>query len=470
MSSDRVNQLQALTRSDVAGLTADVTGVVLLPEDNGYAAECATYNTAVPRLPAVVVGAACAADVQRAVRFAGAHGRPVTVLNTGHTSLPLGRDAVLITTRRMTGVTIDTTLARARVGAGVRWQQVIEAAAPHGLAPLNGSSPTVGVVGYTLGGGLSPTLGRAFGWASDHVTALDVVTANGALRHATVATEPELFWGIRGARENLGIVTAMEFDLFPVSRLYGGSLAFSGKHAEAVLSAYARLTALAPDELTTSIAFLRSPDLPAFPASLPGTCTIHVRVSWLGTAAEGDALLRPLREAAPTLADTVADMPYSAFASIHADPVDALPFAERTVTLAALEPRLIQRLVEDLGGESDGAPAIVGLRHLGGAMAGPSINAGAAGLRDGEFALWVIALGDESTTASARPWTDAFFGRLGPWLVPGRLLNFMGRDDVGEEAVRAAYPPATYRRMQEAKAAYDPGNLFRLGHTIPPHP
>ena len=155
------------------------------------------------------------------------------------------------------------------------------------------------------------------------------------------------------------------------------------------------------------------------PAPLRGAFTVHVRVSWLGAAADADALLRPLRAAAPAFVDTVADIPYTAFAGIHSDPVDALPFAERTVTLPAMEPGLVHRLVEDLGARSDGAPAIVGLRHLGGAMARPSANAGAAGLRAGEFALWVIALAKgvpprppcggptPSSVASGRGWCRA---------------------------------------------------------------
>src|SRR6185436_13831669 len=125
-----------------------------------------------------------------------------------------------------------------RVGAGTIWAEVIEKAAEHGLAPLSGSSPTVGVSGYTLGGGLSPTLGRSFGYAADHVRSLDVVTADGELRYVDAESDPELFWALRGGKGNFAVVTALEFDLFPVPRLYGGSIYFPGKRAADVLRAW----------------------------------------------------------------------------------------------------------------------------------------------------------------------------------------------------------------------------------------
>ena len=323
-----INNSAEFDTTDVEDLARRVAGVVLLPGQQGYAEECAMYNPAVPNTPAVVVGAGGASDVQAALAFAEAHDLAVTVMNTGHTSAVAGDRTLLITTRRMDEVTVDASARRARVGAGVRWQQVVDAAAPHGLAPLNGSSPLVGVVGYTLGGGLSATMGRLHGWASDHVTALDVVTADGIVRHADGETEPELFWALRGSKSNLGVVTAIEFELFPVTQLHGGVLIFPGDHAEAVLRAYADLTAQAPNELTTSIAFMRLPDLPVFPEPLRGKFTVHVRVSFLGSADDAATLLKALRAGAPVMIDTVADMPYTNFAAIYSDP-EARPRSPR---------------------------------------------------------------------------------------------------------------------------------------------
>jgi FAD/FMN-containing dehydrogenase len=170
-----------------------------------------------------------AADVRAAVTFADGQNRAVLVKSTGHQMVGQAHGAVVIATRRLNDMTIDAVGHTARVGAGAMWSEVIEEAAKAGPAPLNGSNPTVGVAGYTLGGGLSPTLGRSHGYAADHVRSLDVVTAGGELRQVDAESEPDLFWALRGGKGNFAVVTALEFELFPVSRLYGGAIYFPGE-------------------------------------------------------------------------------------------------------------------------------------------------------------------------------------------------------------------------------------------------
>ena len=206
----------------LAGRLSDGAGAYL-PGDDGYDAARAGYNVAFQQHPTVVVAAATAADVSEAVRFANDHNLPIVVQATGHGPGAAAAGGLLITTERMNEVTIDPRAATARVGAGVRWQQVIDAAAPHGLAAANGSSPGVGVVGYTLGGGLSPILGRTRGYAADNVFSIDLVTADGVARTITATSEPDLFWGLRGGKSGFGVVTAIEFRLFPLPNLYAGA-------------------------------------------------------------------------------------------------------------------------------------------------------------------------------------------------------------------------------------------------------
>ncbi|HEY2595834.1 MAG TPA: FAD-dependent oxidoreductase, partial [Chloroflexota bacterium] len=206
--------LPPLLPQDVAHLVAKVAGSVLLPGDAGYDDECAVWNLNHELAPAVIVVPESAADIQAAVTFAARQGRPVLVKATGHQIVGKAHDAVVIATRRMNDVAIDALGGTARVGAGTLWSEVIKAAAEFGLAPLNGSNPTVGVVGYTLGGGLSPTLGRSHGYAADHVRSLDVVTPDGELRHVDAESEPDLFWALRGGKGNFAVVTGLEFDLF----------------------------------------------------------------------------------------------------------------------------------------------------------------------------------------------------------------------------------------------------------------
>jgi FAD/FMN-containing dehydrogenase len=215
------------TRTDAAELGARVTGPVFLPGDDGFTAECTTYNLNAPLEPALAVGVTSVADVQAAVRFAARREMPVAIKSTGHQVDRSAHGAVLISTRRMDAVAIDADHRTARIGPGARWGQVIEAAAESGLAPMNGSALDVGAVGYSLGGGLSPAWGRSKGYAADHIRCLEVVTADGQLRRVDADTEPELFWALRGGKGNFGVVTAMACDLFAQSRLYGGGRWFA---------------------------------------------------------------------------------------------------------------------------------------------------------------------------------------------------------------------------------------------------
>ncbi|MFD1044277.1 FAD-binding oxidoreductase, partial [Kibdelosporangium lantanae] len=358
----------AVLREDVAGLAASVAGSVLLPGDVGYDEERALFNLNHELAPAVIVVAAGVADVQAAVGFAGGLGRPVLVKTTGHQMVSPARDAVVISTRRMDEVVIDSVNRTARVGAGVLWSAVIAAAAEVGLAPLNGSNPTVGVSGYTLGGGLSPTLGRSHGYAADHVRSLEVVTADGKLRHVDAESEPELFWALRGGKGNFGVVTALEFDLFPVARIYGGAIYLPGERMADVLRTWTAWYADTPETMISSFAALRLPELPFIPEPLRGTFTVSLRIAYNGTAADGERLIAPLRTAAPVVLDTVRDMPYAEVASIHDEPTEPVPYYERGVMLREFPRQAEDKLVELVGPDADCAGLwIAELRALGGA-------------------------------------------------------------------------------------------------------
>ncbi|OLT14814.1 hypothetical protein BJF78_17390 [Pseudonocardia sp. CNS-139] len=350
-------------------------GRVLRPGDPGFAEVTSGFNRTVGHSPDLVVVAADAGDVQTAVRYAAdTGGMPVAVMATGHqASVPI-TGGLLVATRELTAVGVDRDARSARVGAGALWGPVVDLTAAAGLAPLAGSSPTVGVTGYTLGGGLSPLLGRAHGYAADHVTGFEIVTADGALRWVTADSEPDLFWAVRGGKGNFGIVTALEFGLFPVTRLYAGPLLFPGEAAGPVLSAWRDWTATVPDEVTSSAALLRVPDAPAFPEPLRGRQVLSMRVAFAGPAERGAALVAPLRAAGPVLVDAVAPVPVTAFAGIHADPTDPVPAYERTALLRELPDTAIERIVA-VAGSADPAPlAIVELRALGGALGRPPLS------------------------------------------------------------------------------------------------
>ena len=457
-------------RENLPALQKSLAGPVLITDTPDYDDEVATFNEAVRHRPAVVVGAVNAADVREAVRFASKHGMDIAVLNTGHgPSVPAGPTTLMITTRRMSKVEIDARTSTARVEAGVRFGQLVDAAGRFGLAPLPGSSPGVGVVGYTLSGGASLTMGRRYGWAADHVTALDVVTADGELQRVSAQSGADLFSAMLGGRGNFGVVTAMEFTLFPVTRLYAGALFFSGEHTREVLNAYRLFTATAPNKVSTGLALLNFPPLPSLPPFMRGKLVVSLRVSYLGDAGEGERVIEPLRRAAPVLVDTVADIPYTQFASISGDPTDPAAAVEHFGLLRALTEDGVDAIVGVVGPDAGSRINIVDIRHLEGAFSWPSNFPNAVGARDAAFAffaLTVVPPGHEAADYldSGRELTEA----LSPWLHPMASPSFQGPADATEAATRRAYDLVTYERLQAAKSKYDPFNRFRTNHNIPP--
>jgi FAD/FMN-containing dehydrogenase len=457
-----------VTAKDVDRLSGGVAGPVLRPGDEGYADEADGFNLAFRHKPTLIVGAANASDVQEAVRFAGDHGLPVAVVATGHGPSVAADGAVLITTRRMTGMTVDPARQVARVEAGVRWRQAVDQAATMGLAPLCGSSPTVGVVGYTLGGGLSVTMGRAYGWASDQVRSLDVVTADGELRNVSPESDPDLFWALRGGKSNFGVVTAMEFGLFPVTRLYAGGLFYSGEHTAAVLRAFQELTARAPNELTSSVALLRMPDQPMIPQFMRGKLTVNLRFSYLGSQAEGAELVAPLRAAAPALIDTVMKRDYATFDVISPGGTVPAPSFDRMVLLDDLTPETVDALVELAGPDADTPITVIDIRQLGGALMAQTGQPSAVSRPDAGFVMFALAQAPvEQADVMWNAGQDLLDG-LRPWLSDRKHGNFLTAPDAPVEQTRLAFDEADYTRLQEIKAVYDPDNMFRINYNIPP--
>lgn len=445
-------------------LARRVSGPVLLPGDDGYDAERIGYQTLVAHRPAVVVGATGAEDVRLAVEFAAAHALPVAVQATGHSPHPAADGGVLVTTGRMAGVRVDPVGRTARIEADVRWQQVLEATVPHGLAPLNGSAPGVGAVSYTLGGGLG-LLARRYGWAADHVRSIDLVTAEGKAVTVTAESDPELFWALRGGRDNFGVVTGMEIGLFPVTRLYGGGLYFPGERAREVLEAYRDWTRTVPDETTSSIALVPLPPRPSLPEAIRGRYVVHVHIAHLGTAAHGEELVAPLRALGPRLLDTVADMPYARCGAIHGDPPFPMGYVADNVLLREFGEDTAD-LVLDLLGPAAPVTAIVEIRHLGGALAAQPAVPNAVGHRNAAYLLGVLSrVGEGDDPAGFTAAHDRLLTALAP-LTAGRALNFLYGADA--RTVRAAYEEDDYRRLRALKAAHDPHNRFRGNHNIPP--
>jgi hypothetical protein len=422
---------------------------VFRPGDAGFDEQLAGYQVAHPHRPDLVVGAENADDVQAAVRYGADHGLPVAVETSGHGRAAPLSGGLLISTRRMDGVRIDPGTRMAWVEAGTRWARVVAAAAEHDLVPPSGSSPEAGVVGYTLGGGIG-VLARELGWASDRVRSIDLVTADGRLRHATAEADPELFRVLRGAGHGLGVVTGMEIELAPGGRIYGGALSVAGEHVRDLLTAYREWTADLPDGLTSSIGALPYPDLPMVPEHLRGRYIAQVRIAWTGSAADGEQLVAPLRAAVPTTG-MLGELPYTRAAEIFNEPDQPHPYTGTNAMLRELDPAVLDAAL-DITGPDAPVMCVLGLRHMGGALARPPAVPDAVAHRDAPYLLQVLSLVDGTDVPSRlhRELMDA----AAPWTA-GITPNFR----FGEQAARDW--PIEVPGRAELVAELDPKGLFR---------
>ncbi|WP_328477378.1 FAD-binding protein [Actinoplanes sp. NBC_00393] len=436
-----------------------LTGTLALPGEPRYAQLTTGFNVAVVATPAAVVEARDPQDVAEAVRFAGENGLAVAVQATGHGIAETFDGALLVHTGRLDECVVHAD-GWARVGAGVRWQQVLDAAAPHGLAALCGSAPGVGVVGYTTGGGLGP-VGRTYGWASDRVRAVELVTGDGVLRRVTAEQEPDLFWAVRGGKGAVGIVTAMEFDLVRQPTLYAGALYFAGADAATVLHRWRDWSATLPREATTSVALLQLPPLPGVPEPLAGKFTVAVRFAWTGDDQEGQAVLAPMRAAATPLIDAVQTIPYAALGMIHADPVDPMPVHEATDLLRELPAEAIDALLAVSGPDAGSPQVIVELRQLGGALAEPAAQPSALDHRDAAYSLITIGVLVPSVAGAVAPHSEQVRAALKPWATGGALPNLGA--GTGAERLARSYDAPTLARLTEVARRFDPAGVLRAG-------
>src|SRR5689334_237448 len=451
--------------ADVDDLRSRVRGPVFAAGDDGLADEVAAWNLAVQHTPALAVGATCAADVVAAVSWAVAHDLRVAVQATGHGPVRNASGSLMITTRRMQGVHIDPLRRTARVQAGVRWAAVMEAAAEYGLAGLCGSSSDVGIVGYTLGGGMG-SLGRLHGFAADHVTAVEIVTADGRLRRVTADDDAELFWAIRGGKGNFGVVTALEFDLVPVASLFGGGLFFPGDDAPALLHRFREWAPALPEEVSTSIAIMRLPDLEELPPPLRGQTVVHLRFAYAGTDfALAERLLSPMKVAGTILLGYVGPMRTDEMDAIHMDPKDPLPGWEKGMELRELPAEAVDALLAVAGPQLEVPLIMAEIRLMGGALGRPAAVPDAVPGRSGAFSVFVLGPAVPELARVVPAVGKGVLQALAPWRAGESLINFLG-DVSGPGEVLAAYPEESRERLVAVKRAVDPTGVFTYGHAI----
>jgi hypothetical protein len=445
-------------------LRARIAGDVIGRRDDGFDSARQAFLLTVDQRPAVIALPESAHDVVEIVRFARSVGLRIAPQGTGHGAPALEAldDAILLKTARMRRVELDADTRIARAEAGARWQDVVAPAAEHGLAALAGSAPNVGVVGYTLGGGIG-WLARKYGLSANSVVAAEIVLPDGTLVRADATTEPDLFWAARGGGGGMGVFTAIEVGLYPVRELYAGVLFFPIERSAEVLRAWREWTDDMPDEVTSIGRIVQFPSIPVVPEQLRGSSFVVVEAAYVGQEREGAVLMRPLRELGPTM-DTFAMMPPPGLAALHMDPPEPVPALGDGMLLTDAPVGAIDALV-GVAGPGSGSPLLsVELRQLGGALA-RATDGGPQATLAGGFAAAAVGMAatpemGEAVEAHVRRVKDA----LGPWHADYDFFNFLDSPADAD----AALPRDAYDRLRRIRAHYDPTESIISAHPVRP--
>ena len=459
---------QRFETPELEQLRTRVSGQVLTAQDDGYDAARQPWNLTVDQHPAVIVVAATAKDIAEAVRFADEQDLGIAVKGGAHGTIREANGSMLIVTSQMTDVIVNAAAKTAWVSAGAKWGRVLEQTQAVGLAPLLGSSPDVGAVGYTLGGGMG-WLARKYGLSTDSVNRFELITANGEMLNVSATENADLFWGLRGGGGNFGVVTGMEIRLYPVTTVYGGNLFYPIHKAKEVYAHYRRWIANAPDELTSSVVLMNFPPFPSVPEFLRGQSFVIVRGSYSGPVEQGEELLKHWRTWETPIVDGFTAMPFAQVAAISNDPVDPMPSHSSGMWLKDISDETVDILIR-YAVPRNGPPmlAFAEVRHAGGAISRVDPRSAAYGNRDAQHILQVVG---GAPTPEAHEALNQHIAQLKRALTPhlhgGVYLNFLEGSEA-REATRAGFSRETYQRLQFLKAKYDPKNRFSHSYDISP--
>lgn len=443
-------------------VAARLTGALVRPEDPDYDRARGAWNLIYTHRPSAVIEASSIQDVVEAVGLASQLGNSVAVQATGHGFTVPADDAVLVTTAGLDLLEIDPESKVARIGAGVKWGRVLDEAHASGLAPLLGSSPDVGAIGYTLGGGFG-WLGRRHGLAADRVVSFTVVLADGSVVNTSADSHPDLFWALRGGGHgDLGVVVEMEIELVPLARVYAGNLLYPVEAAHEVFERYCEWSGDLPEDFTTGFTIMNYPPIEDIPEPLRGRSFAIVRGCHCGDEAEATELVDEWRRWREPAVDMFGPMPFTDIAVVSQDPIDPVPAMSTGVWLSGLGVDVVEAMVEVAAHGEVPSPVIFAeTRHAGGAISRPGADTSFTA-RQSERMLQVVALtpGPEAIAD-----TTSRFERLRHRLgerITGPYLNFMEGEERAASG-RGAFTDDAWRRLREVKQAVDPTGLFSHG-------
>jgi FAD/FMN-containing dehydrogenase len=449
--------------SDFTGLA--IAGRIATPGDSDWDEARLAWNLAADQQPEAVAFVESADDIAAVLRFASDNNLRVAGQGTGHGAFALSRSldgAILIKTERMRGVEIDRDAQTARVEAGVLVAELSEAAGAKGLSSMPGSSPDVGVTGFTLGGGLS-WLGRRHGFACNRVRAIELVTVEGEQRTVDAENDPDLFWALRGGGGGYAIVTALHLNLLPIAEIYAGALIFPAEVGAEAVRAYREWAAGVSDDVTSVVRFVTPPPIPDVPELIRGRPLLTIDGACIGSQEEGEAIVAPLRELGETIMDTWAQMPAAGLCHIHMDPEQPVPGIGEGMTIRELPDEAIEAFAS-VAGPGSGSPLLLSeLRHLGGALGRPDPDGGALTHLETDFVMYSVGMPMTPELGEAIPrHLEKIEQTMQPWAGDGSYYNFTERPC----DVEAILPPHVCARLAEVKRQHDPEGRIVANHAV----
>jgi FAD/FMN-containing dehydrogenase len=448
-------------------LKGRIRGLLLQPGEPGYDETRSVWNAMIDRRPAMIVRCLGVADVVACVHAAREHGLPLSIKGGGHNiaGLAVCDDGLMLDMSLMRGVWVDPAAGVARAQAGCLLGDVDRETQLHGLAAVLGFVSNTGCAGLTLGGGFG-YLTRRFGWTSDTVASIDLVTADGRVIRASERENSDVFWGLRGGGGNFGVATSFEYKLHPVGPdIIAGAIAWRGEEAGRVLEMYRSLAAQAPRELTCVAALRLAPPAPWLAKDVHGKPIVAFFVCYSGPLADGEKLTAPIKAFGTPVGDVVQKRPYvSQQTLVDATQPKGRRYYWKSEYLRALEPGLFTQAIEHAGRIASPHSAIL-IFPVDGTLNQFPEDHSAVGNRDAVAVLNVASAWEHAEDDTDNiEWARSAWRSMRQFSTGGTYINFLTEEE-GDERTRAAYR-TNYARLAEIKATWDPSNFFRTNKNI----